>query len=145
MNHDFFRLRISIPLMICLSIGCSGCGGGDLGDAPTLYPVKGTIKKDGQGIKDVRVSFVPAENGIPAVGVSGEDGSYELSNPKGGKGAQAGSYKVVLSVTADESSYSGRGDPNKAKIPFPKSYTSITTTPKNAVVKQGENVVDIEF
>jgi hypothetical protein len=143
-KNRIVRLCGSFSLLICFSFALTGCGGG-VDDAPTLYPVKGTIKKDGTGIKDVRVSFVPAEDGIPAVGVSGEDGSYELSNPKGGKGAQPGTYKVVLSVTADESSYSGGGDPSKAKLPFPKSYTSKTTTPKIAEVKEGENVVDIEF
>lgn len=144
MTHFLLRLPLSKFLQISLCLGIFGCSGG-VDDAPTLYPVKGTIKKDGKGIKDVRVSFVPADDGIPAVGVSGEDGSYELSNPKGGKGAQPGTYKVVLSVTADESNYSGGGDPSKAKLPFPKSYSSKTTTPKIAEVKQGENVVDIEF
>ncbi|WP_339733395.1 hypothetical protein [uncultured Gimesia sp.] len=144
MNHIFLSQHISKCFLLCLCFVISGCGGG-VDDAPTLYPVKGTIKKDGQGIKDIRVSFVPAEDGIPAVGVSGEDGSYELSNPKGGLGAQAGTYKVVLSVTASEAGYSGGGDPSKSKLPFPKSYSSKTTTPKSAQVKAGENVVDIEF
>lgn len=144
MTHFFLRLPLSSFFLISLCLGVTGCGGG-VDDAPTLYPVKGTIKKDGQGIKDIRVSFVPAEDGLPAVGVSGEDGSYELRNPKGGAGAQAGTYKVVLSVTTSEAGYSGGGDPSKAKLPFPKSYSSATTTPKSAEVKQGENVVDIEF
>ena len=136
---------ISAPFLVCLCIWISGCGGGDLGDAPTLYPVKGTIKKDGKGLKGVRVSFVPVDDGTPAVGVSGEDGTYELSNPKGGMGARAGAYKVVLSITTSPESYSGKGDPNLAKLPFPKSYGSKTTTPKSYTVKEGDNVVDIEF
>ncbi|QDT41813.1 hypothetical protein Pan241w_18810 [Gimesia alba] len=144
MNHFFLRSCLPLCFLISFCLVVSGCGGG-VDDAPTLQPVKGTIKKDGKGIKDVRVSFVPAEDGIPAIGVSGEDGTYELSNPKGGKGAQVGTYKVVLSVTPSEESYASGGDPNKAKLPFPKSYTSKTTTPKSATVKEGENVVDIEF
>ncbi|QDU49480.1 carboxypeptidase regulatory-like domain-containing protein [Gimesia panareensis] len=142
--NRFMLLRISHFFLISLAVGITGCGGG-VDDAPDLYPVKGTIKKDGKAIQDVRVSLVPAEDGIPAVGVSGEDGSFELSNPKGGKGAQAGTYKVVLSVTTSEESYATGGDPNKAKLPFPKSYTSKTTTPKIFDVKEGDNVLEIVF
>lgn len=144
-QNPFPKVRIISPLIVCLSIFISGCGGSDLGDAPTLYPVKGTIKKDGKGLKDVRVSLVPVEDGTPAVGVSGADGTYELSNPKGGLGARSGAYKVVLSITTSPDSYSGSGDPNLVKLPFPKSYTSKTTTPKSFTVKEGDNVVDIEF
>ncbi len=145
------RLVVVASLM-GMVFGGSGCG--QSSDAPTVYPVTGTLKKGGEPLKNVTVTFVPVDSGQSAVGNTGDDGSFELTTANVGPGAIAGSYKVVLSMaaTTDESKYtdSGEGekppeDPTKAGLPFPEEYTSPDTSPKSVEVKQQSNQIDIDI
>src|SRR5437868_3533656 len=77
----------------------SGCGGNK---GPQLYPVKGSVRINGEPARDVNVVFTPVA--LPADGatplspsaVTGEDGSFRLMSFKPGDGAPAGDYQVTV-------------------------------------------------
>jgi len=77
----------------------SGCGGNK---GPRLYPVKGSVRINGEPAKDVNVVFTPVA--LPADGdtplspsaVTGEDGGFRLMSFKPGDGAPAGDYRVTV-------------------------------------------------
>jgi predicted small lipoprotein YifL len=76
----------------------SGCGK----KGPVLYPVKGSVRINGEPAKEVNVMFTPVTpiEGItellsPAA-VTEEDGSFRLMSFKPGDGAPAGDYQVTV-------------------------------------------------
>jgi len=67
-----------------------------------LYPVKGSVRINGEPAKDVNVMFTPvaAPQGgatpLSPAAVTGEDGSFRLMSFKPGDGAPAGDYQVTI-------------------------------------------------
>src|SRR4051812_11018169 len=76
----------------------SACGN----RGPRLYPVKGSVRINGEPAKDVNVAFIPAslpEGGatpLSPAAVTGEDGSFRLMSFKPGDGALPGDYRVIV-------------------------------------------------
>ena len=73
----------------------SGCGGGEDERAP-VYPVTGTVTRNGTALEGAVVTFVPAEGGKGAAGTTDASGKYTLTTWAQGDGAQAGSYRVTI-------------------------------------------------
>jgi hypothetical protein len=149
MNDRFIR-----PVAWLLLIGVLGCAKGDTG--PALYPVTGTVKKDGKPLAGVSVSLVATNQkvGIALMGVTKDDGTFEIATGQGKKGAPEGTFKVVLSkgagaVPADpKDAYAGaRKDPRQsAGDEIPKEWQSASTTTKTFDVKKGaDNTLNIEL
>jgi hypothetical protein len=65
-----------------------------------LYPVKGTVRVNGQPAKDVQVIFFHTEGfderTVVPTAWTQEDGSFVLTTFKSGDGAPAGDYEVKL-------------------------------------------------
>jgi len=81
--------------LVALASGCGKKG-------PVLYPVKGSVRINGEPAKDVNVMFTPVappEGGavpLSPAAVTGEDGSFRLMSFKPGDGAPAGDYQVTI-------------------------------------------------
>ena len=77
----------------------SGCGGNK---GPRLYPVKGSVRINGEPARGVNIMFTPVappEGGatpLSPAAVTGEDGSFRLMSFKPGDGAPAGDYRVTV-------------------------------------------------
>lgn len=126
----------------------AGCGGG-LDDAPTTYPVTGTVTDGGKPLADVKVDLVPIEDGIPSSGYTDAEGKFTISRHTGEAGAIPGNYKVVLSeknAQMDASAYSnpGAGPPKPADSKIPEKWRDKVTSPQIVEVKEEDNVVTID-
>jgi hypothetical protein len=82
-------------LLGCLVV----CGCGQDANAPKLVPVSGTVTLDDKPLSGAVLTFTPTGDtrGGGATGRTGPDGKYTLKEPRGGSGAVAGAYKVVIS------------------------------------------------
>jgi hypothetical protein len=76
----------------------SGCGK----KGPVLYPVRGSVRINGEPAKDVNVMFTPVTpiEGLTAplspAAVTDENGNFQLMSFKPGDGAPAGDYQVTV-------------------------------------------------
>lgn len=88
----------NLRLIFVLGLGLFviGCGGDD-----RVAPVTGVVTLDDQPIANASVTFMPAEGGRPAFGVTDADGKYELTTFQEADGALIGSHIVTI-VAVDE-------------------------------------------
>jgi len=77
-------------MSVAVLISIAGCGDG----GPSLVQVKGKITYDGTPLSKAQVIFNPGA-GVPAFGVTGENGEYTLST-NGSPGVPAGDYLVSV-------------------------------------------------
>lgn len=147
--------RLSCLVVVCVL----GCGGEAVKPLP-LYSVTGTVKVNGQPLKDTLVQLLPTDTSTkakPGVGKTDDDGKYQIRT-NGDKGANSGTYKVVLGnaveqsgpVTLEEATrmsgqYSKTNGPPKPTYPFPKEWASAKTTPKEVEVTDEPQIVDIDI
>ena len=87
-------------LLLGLAVGCGPA------DQVKVYPVKGTVKFQGQPMKGGgSIAFYPTGGQVGATpgGEIKEDGTYELMTYKPGDGSMPGDYRVVITqVTVKE-------------------------------------------
>jgi hypothetical protein len=147
-----------VPGLVAFSLGfiVLGCGG----DGP--LPITGSVKwESGEPISGATVLFVPASGGRPASGLTGADGSFQLSTKSHNDGAPPGDYKVVITRYDEKlpGGEGGGGDPKnptemmakaagpKAKFSksgastkstLPKVYSTEKTTPLTWKVESGK-------
>ncbi|MEX0791589.1 MAG: hypothetical protein WD045_00530 [Pirellulaceae bacterium] len=93
--HLFYASAVVVALFFSSSCSRPGYEG-----VPT-FPVTGHVIIDGEPVEGANVKFTPiAEVGSPdaltANGISGADGSFELSTYVNGDGAPAGEYAVTI-------------------------------------------------
>jgi hypothetical protein len=75
-----------------LAWGVIGCGG-----EGKPIKVKGTVTLDGQPLPNGMVTFIPVEkDGRHATGMTGADGSFQLTTLSADDGAFPGQYKVAV-------------------------------------------------
>ncbi len=139
-----------------------GCGPSQA----TVYSVKGKLTKGGAPLGDVHLDLSPTATGDHTFASAdvGPDGTFELKCSDGRMGAEAGSYKVVLSNKAsadpmeemkkmrDKMEDSGRGpaDPAKAgadpNAKFPAEYGSKEKSPKTVeILAEGDQTLVIDI
>lgn len=150
---------------VCIAVTL-GCGGSS---NPATYPVSGTVTQDGKPVEGATVSFVTTGSGRGAVGVTDSSGKYNLTTFESNDGAVPGTYKVrvakydgpqeteVDTMAEDTASddglvempadYSGaeEDDAAESKNLLPEKYNSVTGTPLEYTVTEGENTYDIEL
>ena len=89
---------VGLVLLAFLPAGCGGRGGDNL----TKYPVTGGVRVNGKPEKGLIVRFLakgpkkPNANAGYPVGITNEEGVYELSTNGIKDGAVAGAYDVVI-------------------------------------------------
>lgn len=161
-------------LLLACAIFVAGCGGTG---KPATYPVKGKITGAKESLAGAIIQFSPVEPSKAAFssGKIAQDGTYQIATLDGRSGAEAGKYKIVLSLgteamravmakgpkmVKDTSSPGGgpkmpMGMPNakgggktmvpQFDFPFPSEYASAATSPKEVEVKSGQNTIDISL
>ena len=77
----------------------AGCG--DRGDRPELGLVEGVVTLEGKPIANARVVFEPL-TGRESLGVTNEDGHYELIYIRDIKGAVVGPHTVRITMATDK-------------------------------------------
>src|SRR5438046_2715860 len=104
----------------------SGCGASNRG--PRLYPVKGSVRINGEPANDVNVMFTPVappEGGavpLSPAAVTGKDGTFRLMSFKPGDGAPAGDYQVTVIFPMDRfNKFLSGTDRLKGKFANPKT------------------------
>lgn len=91
-------MRLRMGMLACLlAVGCGGA------EAPvTVHPVRGQVFYDGKPAAGVTVYFIPTSaRAVPRVpsnphGVTGSDGTFQLSTYGDRDGAAEGGYQIVL-------------------------------------------------
>jgi len=143
-------MRLSVAALILLLAGCGGPS------RPATAPVSGRVTYQGKPVPLGQIVFYP-ENGRPAVGSIGPDGSYRLTTFETvGDGATPGRYRVTIQAmrvtggghakTFDEE-LRGGGSPGPAKVEWlvPEECSRPETTPLMAEVKPGSNTIDFNL
>lgn len=118
----------------------SGCGSGN-----GLAPVKGRVTLDGKPVEGAAVLFQAESGGVPATGVTGASGEFELSTSGVGVGATIG--KNGVSVAKTVSAQPNRKVEDSEIVPMksetPVRYASPTTSGINVDVKPGMELVEL--
>lgn len=117
-----------------LFAGFVGCGGET---GPARYAVSGTVKLDGQPLKNGRVSFVPVvEPGSPGPSAFGDVKAGEYQIPQEG-GAIEGQHSVYIMVLGEPESTADDEEPN---------YEEVGQVVRSASIKpDGENKFEFAF
>jgi hypothetical protein len=86
------RYPHAIVMCLLLAAGCQRTG-------PKLCPAAGKVELDGQPLANAFVSFTPTGTtpGAGAEAMTDDAGEFELRSRRGGDGAPAGTYKVIIS------------------------------------------------
>jgi hypothetical protein len=137
-------LRFAPPstlwLVLPAALLLTGCGS----EAVSL---KGTVKLDGQPLKDVSagtVSFVPTKQGDPvAYGDIQKDGSYVVRTGKE-KGIKPGEYRVAVSATGPMPEATRENPEPLPESLIPAMYNDAKTSGLNYTVSSG-GTWDIEL
>ena len=141
-------LAVSIAFCSLLLFSTFGCSGGVADDGPTLHPVSGTLTDGDKPLANVTITFVPTDEGQPSSSATtGDDGSFVLVDSHGDEGAVEGKHKIVLAKSIGDDAYGGGpggGDPTAQDLPFPDSYLSSDSSPKEVTVKDGDNDITID-
>jgi hypothetical protein len=82
-----------IGLLVATGMLAAGCGS----DQPTVVPVDGVVRIDGQPLRTGTVRFIPAA-GRSARGQIQSDGSFRLGTYREADGAQVGMSRVAITA-----------------------------------------------
>lgn len=99
--------------------------------SPQLVRTEGVVSLDGHKLSRVMIQFLPAKEGEgrPAVGVSDDEGAFELGTTGPGDGALPGEYRVVVIDDPQGKKGNPPGKPETAKPRVPAMYADPKTTP----------------
>lgn len=155
-------MRLVVSTMISVVLFCAvGCGPGQV----SVYAVKGKLTKGGQPLGDVHLDLSPTDPGDHTFAYAevGPDGIFELKCSDGRIGAEAGSYKVVLSskaaadpmaaMLANRDKTQSSGEPiseanggQDSNVKFPQEYASKEKSPKTVeVAKTADQTLNIDI
>jgi hypothetical protein len=131
---------VATVLCICIFGGCNGNG---------LVPVKGQVLLDGKPIENAAVMFQQEGEGagVPATGVTNQNGEFTLTTPGVGEGATLGMHgvTVVKSVNAEPNKKIEEGEIVRMKQETPIKYASTKTSGLTVEVKRGMPHVELKL
>lgn len=119
---------------LLLAVGCSQQDYGDLGKAT------GVVTLDGNPYPGAMVTFTP-DKGRPSIGITKDDGSYELIYIRDTKGALPGEHRVAISTVPPVQSDDYRGPAFKEPLPLRYNKRSELTR----TVELGPNTFDFDL
>ena len=97
-----FQISFLALTALILQIGCGESG-------PALEYVTGTVKKGGEPLASVSVTFHPVDGGVSSAGRTDSQGRFVLISQSGKEGAVAGEHKVTLQQVQETGGGSGSG------------------------------------
>lgn len=103
---------------------------------PKTTPVAGQVTFKKQPLKGVGVCFVPKAKGRPAIGVTDENGHYQLKTFEPNDGAVPGEYGVSVLPPAGKAAKPGPAD--KTAGALPAKYKSSETSGLQVTVETGK-------
>jgi hypothetical protein len=158
----YANLSRSAAALAFVLFGLSGCS-----RTSTAVPVNGVLLWDDQKpVSGASITFFPAvEGGRPASGISGKDGTFELSTFSQGDGAVPGDYTVVVTKAAGAATSAapptGSSPEDMAKAmkkaqeaadrapkvadPIPEIYKNVTSSPLKWRVEAGDKKVELKL
>ncbi|MCC7420314.1 MAG: hypothetical protein IT428_08545 [Planctomycetaceae bacterium] len=120
---------------ILIGISAAGCGGPAGPKPPPLGEVTGTVKLDGQPVKNAFVQFIP-DNARPSTARTDDQGRFELYFNDKLKGAAVGSNTVKISARDAQ--------PEKGNLEtIPAKYNDKSELKET--VKEGKNNFDFDL
>lgn len=137
---------LCFPAIVVLGLGCGSSNTG----RPKLFPVKGTVTRNGKPVEKAEVSFISPEASRAAVGITDAQGNFVLGTFGNADGAIAGNHIVTVSKiipnaapvsnqppTVEELSRMAAAGMNapKADLSIPTKYADPKTTPLKASVQ----------
>lgn len=149
-----FSLAVGLSLIFFSLAGC----GGRAADAPTLYPVSGSVSYKGAPVPGAKVMFMGDGTLPPAVGLTDSGGNFTLSS-MAGSGAVAGRHIVVVqketeaaapekvNMSMEEAAAAAQKPQTGATSTslIPKKYTDPQSSPLSYEVTSGSNDFPIEL
>lgn len=89
-----FKALLTI-VVICVLVGCGNAPPSQFAEA---VPATGIVRLDGKPLSNSMIAFIPkpGTKALESYGVTDEDGSFSLRQPRGGSGAVPGEYSVVI-------------------------------------------------
>jgi len=128
-------------LVSCAAFFLAGCGK-DNG----LAPVTGRVLLDGKPLEGAAVMFQPTGGGVPATGVTGAGGEFEMMTGQT-KGAALGNNNI--SVVKQENVSTTRKVEESEIVPMkmltPPKYASPQTSGLSVEVKRGMEPVELKL
>lgn len=127
----------SLMLLAWMASSVVGCGQ----SGPEIVPVHGVVTLDGVPVAGKYVSFTPetfepdTQSGRSSVGITEEDGSYELFYTAGKEGALIGTHIVTIATPPD-------AEPPQPEI-IPEKYR--VDTELRAEVEDKNNAIDFKL
>ena len=160
LSRPTFPVR-SLLLSAAVLVG-GGCG--KAGPDINPQPVGGVVLFKGEPVEGATVSFTPAgkngdAKGVPAVGGTGPDGTFQLRALHSGKAFTAGTAVGQYIVTVVKQEIPALSDPEFANNPppvippemlepkdlLPAIYRSTIKSPLRAEVQEGDNQFRFEL
>lgn len=141
------RMRFDVILFTVLGI-VVGCSQSDTA-GPKLVAVNGTVTLDAKPLANAQVTFLPTGNtpGFGSTAKTDAEGKYKLKGQRGGEGAVAGTYKVVISkrVLPDGSIDDKPPIESQAKEMLPVKYSMEPQSTLTATVPESGGTVDFSL
>lgn len=140
------RHRGPFVVVMTFAISISGCG-----SPPPRGEVEGTVRRHGQPLANVLVTFVPdpesGTNGARSAAVTDGQGRYRLQGEDQKPGVVAGSHRVIIEDLAVYSAPRDR-DGTVSRLPlarFSSRYSHSLQTPLRKQVRDGAQVIDLDL
>jgi predicted small lipoprotein YifL len=138
---------VSLLVVTTLSTLFVGCGPA----GPLVAPVRGKVMYKDKPVPKANIVFTPAEkSGMSAMGITDENGEYELTTFGRNDGAILGLHKVSIAARAP---YDGKVPPGmgaayleeletQGKPLIPERYFNVEKSGLTADVKSGSNTIN---
>jgi hypothetical protein len=132
---------------------------------PGPIPTEGIVTFDKVPLENATVTFIPVgDEGQPAMGLTGTDGSFRLTTQRFGDGVRPGDYKVTVVVnkpTPQIQAHEGmspqevmgmyfkalkemKDKPQKPLVQIPESYQTADKTPlRYQIPAEGKVILDL--
>lgn len=139
-------MRHAALVLVIVVMSIAGCGGGDKKptNRPKTVPVTGTVTHKGSPVAGAKVSFVPVSStDVGAIGLTKDDGTFELMTFEAGDGAIPTQFKVTVSKTVVEGGELSESSLNTSKAGetkylIPQKYSNPNTSGLAVKVEDGK-------
>ncbi len=161
-HQAMIRALAALALLAIMWASMAGCGAAGGAGGPTVYPVSGVVKLNGQPVVGADIVFNLKDGTGSSFGRTDDSGVYHLTTRRSNDGAPPGEYFVVISKAEDAPAvdsanipqdspnynpFAGKAAPAKpkAKSGIPAKYADAKTSGLTARVLEEKNAIDFEL